>query len=137
QLVIDAAQLSDRAGNALGVEDIIKTFNITPELILTAPQSSFVGFSGTPVLITTFEIAPNTTLPTQIQNIEISFVMDDGDKDGQNELVRIRTRTGHQILLHNSADLIYIANAKGTAWVELTSNGKIDIFAQDSVSIHT
>lgn len=66
-----------------------------------------------------------------------SFVMDDGDKTGNNELVRIRTRTGHQILLHNSHDLIYIANSKGTAWIELTSNGKIDIFAQDSVSIHT
>jgi len=66
-----------------------------------------------------------------------SFVMDDGDKDGKNELVRIRTRTGHQILLHNSHDLIYIANSKGSAWVELTSNGKIDIYAQDSVSIHT
>lgn len=65
------------------------------------------------------------------------FVMDDGDKDGQNELVRIRTRTGHQILLHNSSDLIYIANSKGTAWVELTSNGKIDIYAEDSISIHS
>jgi putative chitinase len=54
-----------------------------------------------------------------------------------NELVRIRTRTGHQILLHNSEDLIYIANARGTAWIELTSNGKVDIFAADSVSIHT
>jgi predicted chitinase len=65
------------------------------------------------------------------------FVMDDGDKDGQNELVRIRTRTGHQILMHNSSDLIYIANSKGTAWVELTSNGKIDIYAEDSISIHS
>lgn len=66
-----------------------------------------------------------------------TFVMDDGDVNGQNELVRLRTRTGHQILLHNSSDLIYIANSKGTAWIELTSNGKIDIYAQDSVSIHT
>jgi len=65
------------------------------------------------------------------------FVMDDGDSSGQNELLRIRTRTGHQILLHNSSDLIYIANSKGTAWVELTSNGKIDIYAEDSVSIHS
>ncbi len=65
------------------------------------------------------------------------FVMDDGDESGQNELVRLRTRTGHQILMHNSHDLIYIANSKGTAWIELTSNGKIDIFAEDSVSIHT
>jgi len=54
-----------------------------------------------------------------------------------NELFRIRTRTGHQILLHNSEDLIYIGNAKGTTWIELTSNGKIDIYAEDSVSIHT
>ncbi len=94
-----------------------------------------------------------------------SFVMDDGDdkflrkthaKDGppvyvsveggekggnpgipHNELVRIRTRTGHQILLHNSEDLIYIANSRGTAWIELSSNGKIDIYAADSISMNT
>jgi hypothetical protein len=66
-------------------------------------------------------------------------------KDGQpgdstlpyNECFRVRTRTGHQILLHNTEDLIYIANARGTAWIEMTSNGKIDIFAEDSISIHS
>lgn len=62
----------------------------------------------------------------------------DGLKDiPHNELVRIRTRTGHQILLHNSEDLIYIGNARGTAWIELSSDGKIDIFAGDSISVHT
>ena len=93
-----------------------------------------------------------------------SFVMDDGDdkfvrkatpsegppdyasvEEGgtgdvtipHNELIRLRTRTGHQILLHNSEDLIYIGNARGSTWIELTSDGKIDIFAQDSISIHT
>ena len=35
------------------------------------------------------------------------------EKDGKrelphNELFRVRTRTGHQILLHNTEDLIYI-----------------------------
>lgn len=54
-----------------------------------------------------------------------------------NEHFRIRTRTGHQILLHNSEDLIYIGNARGTTWIELTSNGKIDIYAEDSISIHS
>jgi hypothetical protein len=53
------------------------------------------------------------------------------------EYFRVRTRTGHQILLHNSEDLIYIANSRGTAWIELTSNGKIDIYSQDSISVHT
>ena len=74
------------------------------------------------------------------------FVMDDGyiGKDEKSakegildEHVRLRTRTGHQILLHNSADLIYICNSRGTAWMEFTSDGKIDIFAADSVSVHT
>lgn len=65
------------------------------------------------------------------------LVMDDGDAEGKNELFRIRTRTGHQILLHNSSDLIYIANSKGTSWIELTSNGKIDVYSQDSVSIRS
>ncbi len=66
-----------------------------------------------------------------------TFVMDDGDINGQNELVRIRTRTGHQILMHNSQDLIYIGNSQGSTWIELTSNGKIDIYAHDSISIHS
>jgi hypothetical protein len=93
-----------------------------------------------------------------------SFVMDDGDdkflrktkasdgppeyasieegEDGEvaiphNELIRLRTRTGHQILLHNSEDLIYIGNARGTSWIELSSDGKIDIYAEDSISVHT
>jgi hypothetical protein len=39
--------------------------------------------------------------------------------------------------MHNSEDLIYISNSRGTTWIELTSNGKIDIYAKDSVSIHT
>tara|TARA_B100000123_G_C25740276_1_gene433558 strand:+ start:754 stop:3450 length:2697 start_codon:yes stop_codon:yes gene_type:complete len=51
--------------------------------------------------------------------------------------LRFRTRTGHQILMHNSEDLIYIGNATGSAWVELTSNGKIDIYANDSINIRT
>jgi hypothetical protein len=68
--------------------------------------------------------------------------VEQGETDGDrtiphNELVRIRTRTGHQILMHNSEDLIYIGNSAGTTWIELTSNGKIDIFASDSVSIRT
>lgn len=65
-----------------------------------------------------------------------------GDLDGDrtiphNELMRFRTRTGHQILMHNSEDLIYIGNSRGTTWIEMTSNGKIDIYANDSISVHS
>lgn len=74
--------------------------------------------------------------PAEYANLEA------GESDGlveypQDEAFRIRTRTGHQILLHNSEDLIYITNARGTAWIEMTSNGKIDIYAQDSISIRS
>ena len=68
--------------------------------------------------------------------------VENGETDGDptllhNELFRIRTRTGHQILFHNTEDLIYITNARGTSWIELTSDGKIDIYAQDSISVRT
>ena len=66
------------------------------------------------------------------------YTKGDGDKNiPYNEHFRIRTRTGHQILLHNSEDLIYIGNARGTAWIEISSDGKIDIFAADSISMRT
>jgi uncharacterized protein (DUF2345 family) len=55
----------------------------------------------------------------------------------QDESFRIRTRTGHQILMHNSEDIIYITNASGSAWIELTSQGKIDIYSADSISVRT
>jgi hypothetical protein len=54
-----------------------------------------------------------------------------------NELIRLRTRTGAQILFHTSEDLIYITNSRGTSWIEMTSDGKIDVYAQDSISMHT
>lgn len=54
-----------------------------------------------------------------------------------NELVRIKTRTGHQILLHNSEDLIYISHGSGKSWIEMTANGKIDVYAEDSISFYT
>jgi lysozyme len=96
---------------------------------------------------------PNPLNPVRIPVSRLgghTFVMDDGrliddplDKSNNprkvlvDEAFRIRTRTGHQILLHNSSDLIYIANAAGTSWIELTAQGKVDIYAADSVSIHS
>jgi len=54
-----------------------------------------------------------------------------------NDFLKLKTRTGHQILLHNTEDLVYIAHGSGDSWIELTANGKIDIYSKDSVSIHT
>lgn len=81
-------------------------------------------------------------IPTKEPPIYIDLEQGGNKSEGKteiphNELIRIRTRTGHQILLHNSEDLIYITNSKGTSWIEMTSNGKIDIYAEDSISVNS
>ena len=68
--------------------------------------------------------------------------VDGGETDGDvtlpaNDLVRIQTRHGHQILLHNTEDLIYISHGSGNSWIEMTANGKIDVYAKDSISFHS
>ena len=74
--------------------------------------------------------------PMEYTDIENGSTPGDNTRPA-NELFRVRTRTGHQILLHNTEDLIYIGNSRGTSWIEMTSNGKIDIYAEDSISVHS
>jgi len=94
-----------------------------------------------------------------------SFIMDDGDetqlrksKPGagpaeyanlqsgetggdvmlpKDQQIRITAANGAQFIMHSTEDFIHIHNSKGTAWVEMTSNGKIDIYTADCVSVHT
>jgi len=54
-----------------------------------------------------------------------------------NELTRLRTRTGHQILMHNTEDLVRIEHGSGNSWIEMSANGKIDVYSKDSISMHT
>ena len=66
-----------------------------------------------------------------------SMVMDDGDLFDNNRLLRLRSSAGHQILMHDSEDLIYISNSLGTTWIELTTDGSVNIFSASNVSIRT
>ena len=66
-----------------------------------------------------------------------TFVMDDGDSAGKSRNIRLRTGTGHQILLNDTDGIIYIGNATGTTWVEMTNEGQIDVFSKQDVSVHT
>ena len=92
--------------------------------------SSIVMDDGDP---SKFRVGKASETPSKYATIE-----EGGDPNiPANELFRIRTRTGHQILLHNSEDLIYIAHGSGKSWIEMTASGKIDIYAEDSISMHT
>ena len=66
-----------------------------------------------------------------------TFVMDDGDLQQENQHIRLRTSTGHQILLHDTEGVIYIGNASGESWVQLASNGAIDIYAGGGVNVRS
>lgn len=105
---------------------------VTGAFVSRLGGSTFVMDDGDPTLL---RKTPASEGPPEYASV-------DNDEEGDptlphNELIRIRTRTGHQILMHNTEDLIYIGNARGTTWIEMTSNGKLDIYAADSVSIHT
>jgi hypothetical protein len=64
-----------------------------------------------------------------------SLVMDDGDIYGQSRLLRLRSSAGHQILMHDTEDLMYISNSRGTTWIELTPDGSVNIFSASNVSV--
>ena len=65
------------------------------------------------------------------------FVMDDGTIDGQDQGIRIRTTAGNEILLDDTNGQIYIINSPGTAWIELSPSGYIDIFSAKDFSVHS
>ncbi len=68
-----------------------------------------------------------------------SFVMDDGDLEGNDKLVRIRTAGGHQIIMSDIKDeeTIYISHSNGMSWIELGKEGTIDGYAANSVNFRT
>jgi hypothetical protein len=66
-----------------------------------------------------------------------TFVMDDGDLEGTDTLVRIRTAKGHQITMSDDGDCFYITHANGQTWIELGKQGTVDVFSTNSVNIRT
>jgi len=66
-----------------------------------------------------------------------TFVMDDGDANGENQLIRLRTSSGHQLLMHDTAGVVYLANADGTVWMEFSNNGMVDVYAQTGYNLRS
>jgi hypothetical protein len=61
-----------------------------------------------------------------------SFYMDDNEDQ---EHVRIRTKTGAQILLDETNGLIYAINKLGTSWIQMDAEGNVDVFGAKSFSV--
>jgi hypothetical protein len=63
--------------------------------------------------------------------------MDDGNLEGQDNLVRIRTSKGHQITMSDDGDCFYIIHANGQTWLEFGKQGTVDVFSTNSVNVRT
>ena len=73
------------------------------------------------------------------------FIMDDGAALGEDQLVRLRTAGGHQLLMNDTNNILYIANSDGTSWIEMTSDGSLNVYAtggynlrsEGTINLHT
>lgn len=66
-----------------------------------------------------------------------TFVMDDGDLDGKDTLVRIRTAKGHQITMSDDGDAFFITHANGQTWIELGKSGTVDVYSTNSINLRS
>ena len=73
------------------------------------------------------------------------FIMDDGAVLGEDQLVRLRTATGHQLLMNDTNNIIYIGNADGSSWIEMSSDGSLNVYttggynlrSEGTINLHT
>jgi len=59
------------------------------------------------------------------------------DDRQENCRVRFRTTSGHQILMDDTNERIYIATAQGNNWIELDQNGNVDVYSANTVNVHS
>lgn len=66
-----------------------------------------------------------------------SIVLDDGDLIGRDNLVRIRSAAGHQIMMSDDGQTIFIIHSNGQSWIEMGKEGTIDMFCTNSFNVRT
>ena len=66
-----------------------------------------------------------------------TFVMDDGAVDGTNQLTRLRTASGHQLLMHDTEGVVYLANGSGKAFIEMDRDGTISVYSDGGINMRS
>lgn len=66
-----------------------------------------------------------------------SIVMDDGDLIGNDQLIRIRTALGHQILMSDDGQTLMILHSNGQSYIELGKEGTVDIYTTNSFNVRS
>lgn len=55
----------------------------------------------------------------------------------QSEMIRLRTRSGAQLLISETSGHIYMINRDGTVWVELNNSGNFDVWTVNGCTFRT
>lgn len=66
-----------------------------------------------------------------------TIVMDDGDVIGRDNLIRIRTSLGHQILMSDDGQTLMILHSNGQSYIELGKEGTVDVYSTNSINLRT
>ena len=61
-----------------------------------------------------------------------SFIMDDHE---ESEYIGFITKSGAQIKIDETNEMIYIINKPGSAWLQLDKDGNVDVFSAKSISM--
>jgi len=63
-----------------------------------------------------------------------SLIFQDNPVTGR---VRVKTAAGHQIILDDANERIYVSTARGASWFEMDQDGRIHVYGADSISFST
>ena len=66
-----------------------------------------------------------------------SFILDDGDVRGQDQLIRLRSAKGAQFLIHDTEEFVYIINQSGNAWISMDKQGQIDVYSEKNINFRS
>ena len=66
-----------------------------------------------------------------------TFILDDGDVRGNDQLVRLRSAKGAQFLIHDTEEFVYIINQSGNAFMSMDKHGQIDIFSEKNINFRS
>ena len=95
------------------------------------------GFTDETITDATGDATQQSGLKVVSRRVGHSIVMDDGDLIGRDQLIRLRTSLGHQILMSDDGQTLFIIHANGQSYIELGKEGTIDMYATNSVNIRT
>lgn len=132
-------QSKEFGGNALPVAEYNKLGNSADQRPYYQPLTQ--GLSNQGLLGDDLRGAGNSTSrresPSAVQGWLTpggnQFVMDDGNGS---ELIRLRTKSGVQLLLSETFGHVYAITRDGKSWIELNNDGNVDIYAGANFNVH-